>query len=621
MAVDWNDMGIADPPDDRARMRRSERVIVNDAGEFAAPASLSDVAPHAGMLGYRPLYEVSGELSPALDEPFVFDDDPSWKQPVSSVPMTARPKAQEPERKKNVQKREPPPRTEKNTAGGGGRSRDRQPRGWQAYLYVGVITLSLLGMCVLGVMMMPQMAGYFWKDFGNYAFINGELLRYDQGVMDAYKQYRGYMSREVIYPGIFVDGVHVGDMTIEQAREALTAVGSDAPAAFSVNVAIGDKTWTVDSSNVPATRDLGNVLERAYAIGRTNTTAIQSTLQTPFRERTNTAIALRERGINLTTSASYDHDAVRKIVDEISAYVTREPVDAQILTFDYNTRTFTFSEEQPGVTFDKEILYERITAALDRWERGATVTVDPIVTQPGVTKADLAANFKLVAAYTTDTTKESNRNTNIDLACKAINGTALMPGETFSFNEATGQRTTDKGYKSAGAIAAGQSIEEVGGGICQVSSTIFNAVARADLEIVYRSPHAWPSTYVNRGEDATVNWPNLDFKFKNNKSTPIFLITYYKDRKMSAEIWGMSLGEGVSIDLESKVIKTMEPPVEVKYVNNTELPYGTSKTTVKARTGYVVETYQVWYKDGQETKRNLLHTSTYKAYQQVVEYN
>ena len=90
---------------------------------------------------------------------------------------------------------------------------------------------------------------------------------------------------------------------------------------------------------------------------------------------------------------------------------------------------------------------------------------------------------------------------------------------------------------------------------------------------------------------------------------------------MSAEIWGMSLGEGVSIDLESKVIKTMEPPVEVKYVNNTELPYGTSKTTVKARTGYVVETYQVWYKDGQETKRNLLHTSTYKAYQQVVEYN
>ena len=270
---------------------------------------------------------------------------------------------------------------------------------------------------------------------------------------------------------------------------------------------------------------------------------------------------------------------------------------------------------------DQELLYERLTAALDRWERDVTVTVDPVVTQPSVTKDELAANFSMIAAYTTETTKDSNRNTNIDLACKAVNGTALMPGETFSFNEATGQRTTEKGYKSAGAIAAGQSIEEVGGGICQVSSTIFNAVARANLEIVSRSPHAWPSTYVNIGEDATVNWPNLDFKFRNNTQSPIFLIAYYKDRKMSAEIWGMSLGEGVSIDLESTVIKTTEPPYEIKYVYNAELPYGTQKTTVKARTGYVVETDKVWYKDGEEIKREQLHTSTYKPYQQVIEYN
>ena len=139
----------------------------------------------------------------------------------------------------------------------------------------------------------------------------------------------------------------------------------------------------------------------------------------------------------------------------------------------------------------------------------------------------------MISAYTTKTTSDSNRNTNIRLACEAINGTALMPGETFSFNQTTGQRTTSKGYRSAGAIAAGQSIEEVGGGICQVSSTLFNAVARADLQIVERSPHAWPSTYVGKGEDATVNWPNLDFKFKNNTDAPIFVITYYKDRQMS----------------------------------------------------------------------------------------
>ncbi len=596
------------------RVKRAKRLIVNDQGAFVVPDGLPDTHYQSMLEPVEPAPE------PVADAPdFVFDDDPVWDQPLNAVPV-----------KQSAPKRAPAQPSPYK--GGGSRAAKRPGQsgrnglpqkdgGWKAYVYVAIIALSVLGMLVMGVMMMPQMAGYFWKDLGNYAFINGELLRYDAEVVATYKQYREYMSREVIYPGVFVDGVHVGDMTLEQARQALTPTGSDTPNAFSVTVAIGNKTWTVDSSNVPAQRDLGNVLERAYAIGRTNTTAILNTNQTPFRERVNTALALREAGVNLLTTASYDHEAVRAIVKEISAYVTREPVNAQIQSFDFNTRSFTFTEAQAGVTLDEELLYQRITAALDRWERNVTVTVDPVVIQPTVTRDELVDKFTMIAAYTTDTTGDSNRNTNIDLACKAINGTALMPGETFSFNEATGQRTTDKGYKSAGAIAAGQSIEEVGGGICQVSSTIFNAVARANLEIVSRSPHAWPSTYVDYGESAPDNWPNLDFKFKNNTQSPIFLITYYKDRKMSAEVWGMSLGEGVHIELESKVIKTIEPSYEISYVYNAELPYGTEETTVKARTGYVVETEKVWYKDGAEVKREMLHTSNYKAYQQVVEYN
>lgn len=595
-------------------VKRAQKLIVNEQGAFVTPAHMEGTA-------YQSMLDGAGG-EPYEREAFVYDDDVAWSQALGDVPLQRRatPPFQEgapfpmkpPVRKPGASSRPRRP----------GEGDGKRPRGgWKAYLYVAVTLLSVVGILIMGIMMMPQTAGYFWKNLGNYAFINGELLRYDARNAATYKQYRAYMDRNVIYPGVFVDGIHVGDMTIDQAREALTEAGSGTADSFSVTVAIGNKTWTVDGSNVPAERDLGNVLERAYAIGRTNTTAIHNTLQTPFRERANTAMALRESGVNLTTTASYDHEAVRALVEEIARYVTREPVDAQIQSFDYNTRTFSFTESQPGVTLDQELLYERLTAALDRWERDVTVTVDPVVTQPSVTKDELAANFSMIAAYTTETTKDSNRNTNIDLACKAVNGTALMPGETFSFNEATGQRTTEKGYKSAGAIAAGQSIEEVGGGICQVSSTIFNAVARANLEIVSRSPHAWPSTYVNIGEDATVNWPNLDFKFRNNTQSPIFLIAYYKDRKMSAEIWGMSLGEGVSIDLESTVIKTTEPPYEIKYVYNAELPYGTQKTTVKARTGYVVETDKVWYKDGEEIKREQLHTSTYKPYQQVIEYN
>lgn len=601
-------------------VRRAQELIVNGQGEFAAPARM-EAGAYRSMLDDPPAQPPQERSSDA----FIYDDDPSWDQPLDAVPV--RRQAAAPAAAARPRGSAPPPRgpqrpVQQRPFDGGDRRRGRgEGSGWRAYLYVAVIALSVLGMLMLGVMMMPQMAGYFWKDFGNYAFINGELLRYDPATVAAYKQYRAYMDRDVIYPGIFVDGVHVGDMTVEQAREALSQGGESMDNAFSVTVAIGDRTWTVDPSNIPAQRDLGNVLERAYAIGRTNGTEIQTSLKTPFRERVDRAVALRENGVNLVTTASYDHAAVRALVDEISAYVTRDPIDAQIQSFDYATRAFTFTEAQPGVTLDADLLYRRLTAALDRWEVGTTVTVDPIVTEPAVTREQLTASFGLVAAYTTETTRDSNRNTNIDLACQAINGTALMPGETFSFNEATGQRTTEKGYKSAGAIAAGQSIEEVGGGICQVSSTLFNAVARANLEIVSRSPHAWPSTYVNIGEDATVNWPNLDFKFKNNTQSPVFVITYYKDRRMSAEIWGMSLGEGVTIELQSTVVRTIDPPSDIKYVYSADVPYGTEKTTVKARTGYVVETEKVWLKNGEEFKREPFHTSNYKAYQQVIEYN
>ena len=193
--------------------------------------------------------------------------------------------------------------------------------------------------------------------------------------------------------------------------------------------------------------------------------------------------------------------------------------------------------------------------------------------------------------------------------------------ETFSFNEATGQRTASKGYKEATAIAGGQNVPEIGGGVCQTSSTLFNAVARANLEIVYRSPHAWPSSYVPKGMDATVNWPNLDFKFRNNTDWPVFIIASYSNRKVTVEIYGMSLGDGVSIDLESKVTQTIKPPSGVNYVLNEELPVGTEKKTISARTGYVVDTYKVWYKNGVEINREKMFTSNYKMYQETVEYH
>ena len=121
--------------------------------------------------------------------------------------------------------------------------------------------------------------------------------------------------------------------------------------------------------------------------------------------------------------------------------------------------------------------------------------------------------------------------------------------------------------------------------------------------------------------DATVNWPGLDFKFLNSSAYPIYIVAEYSKRTVTVSIYGHSLGDGITIDLEHNKLQDLKAPGDTNYVLNEELPAGTEKTTVEARDGSIWETYKVWYQNGQEIKRELLCKSTYKAYQKTVEYN
>ena len=488
-------------------------------------------------------------------------------------------------------------------------------------LYATIIMICTLGLISIGVVMAPQLFGIFWKGMPNHAFMNGKLITWDPALMNDYRAKRSFISQDTIYPGVYVDNVHVGNMTLEQAKAALQTSPSQSDSGFSLTVNIGNRSFPINSQMVPLSRNVDQVLEQAYAQGRQGAAAAANADATPFEQRLAATEALYKQNVFLTSHMSYDKAAVRTLTDEMVNRINRNPVDAMVRTFDFGTKKFTFADETVGVKVDGEALYQQVIAKLDAKEYGQTITFTPEIIQPAITKVQLMNNFKRVSWYTTETTSNSNRNTNVDLSAKAVNGRTVLPGQVFSFNETTGQRTEGKGYKEAIAIAGGQAVPDIGGGVCQTSSTLFNAVARADLEIVDRSPHSWPSTYVPMGLDATVNWPNLDFKFRNNKDTPIFIISYYNDRKVTVEIYGMSLGDGVSIDLKSEVVKTTKPPSDVKYVQNPSLAPGTSKEIIDARTGYVVDTYKVWYKDGQEFKREKLFTSNYRAYQRTVEFN
>lgn len=508
-------------------------------------------------------------------------------------------------------------RKQARAKGYSGHRRDRHTGLWIAVCVVCWLCIGSLALFIA-----PQLLGVHFATMPNYAFVNGSIIQFDRNAYEQHLELRRAMSGDLIYSGVTIDGVYVGGMTREQAVAAVAQTEATGGGEFSITVDVaGNGVWTIDSSMVPMTRNVAQVVDQAYALGRSNTTAIRGTRITPFQERLNAVAGLQANPASFATELTYDRATVRSMVDNIATFVNRDPLNASVESFDFGSRSFTFTSDAQGAHIDADAIYNQIIQCLDGDMRYATVSVEPQILLAQVTKAELMNSFRKISSYTTKTTSDSNRNTNVSLSAQAINGVTVNPGETFSFNRTTGQRTAEKGYKEATAISGGQSVPEVGGGVCQTSSTLFNAVARANLEIVDRSPHAWPSNYVEKGMDATVNWPDLDFKFKNNTDWPIFIVASYKDRKITVDLYGMSLGDGVSIDLESVTTYTREPPKEAKYVQNTSLPAGTQKTTIKARTGYTVETWQIWYHNGQEVNRKLLCTSNYRMYQETIEYN
>lgn len=437
---------------------------------------------------------------------------------------------------------------------------------------------------------------------------------YAQGVTayEAYAAVRAAVSQTEFFPGVTVDGVDLGGMTMQEAQ-ALYADRQQAQTdAFSLVVAAGERRWRITSQEVPLVFDAQTVLERAYAVGRRGTLA----------ERYDEIVRTASEGAAFETGFEYDRSAVTQLADIIGDSLDVEAKNATLDAFDVQNRTFTFTEASAGYQIDRQALERDILAALDEGAYDRVIVPQGSAVEPTVYLSQLQGLFGRISSFSTTTTNDKDRNTNISLSAAALNGRMVLPGETMSFNSCTGQRTGAKGYREAGAIAGGVLVDDTGGGVCQTSSTLFNAVIRADLEIVRRYAHSWPSSYVNKGEDATVNWPSLDFVFRNNGQFPVFVVAWYEDKQVTVEIYGQLLPDGMTIDLESETVRTIEPSDEVLYTLDETLPVGTRKAGRKKRTGYVVDTYKVYKNaDGSEIKREKLWTTTYRATQDEILYH
>ena len=389
-----------------------------------------------------------------------------------------------------------------------------------------------------------------------------------------------YVNYDKILPNVYVAGIDVGGMTKDEAKAAIEA-GLATTEERSINVKLPDQTLTFTPDQDTVLIDVDQAVDAAYSYGRNsaNPFAMSRAIKAAQRRRNDidisTAVQVDTdyiRNLIDTTAAEVSTEMTESTVDtdeethtitvtigtpgkELDTDTLYNLVSTAFSSGDYNDIDFDYTMTYPAtVALDR--LYEQLTTepkdaeynpdtgevedaqsgytpatALDEANQelamaapGDTLTFTFDETAPEITKEQLEAVLFKDTLYSFGSVYDASaggRTTNLRLACQAINGTVLQPGETFSFNDVVGERTAEKGYQEGVIYISGSSEPALGGGICQVASTIYYCAMYADLEIVHREPHMFFVTYVPGGLDATVYWGSVDFQFKNSTNYPL----------------------------------------------------------------------------------------------------
>ena len=267
-----------------------------------------------------------------------------------------------------------------------------------------------------------------------------------------------------------------------------------------------------------------------------------------------------------------------------------------------------------GVSFD--MIDAQIM--MDQAAAGTKVVIPLVFTMPDVTSRQLGRLLfrDVLAERTTRISGTNNRPNNIQLSSAEIDGTVLAPGEEFSFNRIVGERTAERGYLEAGAYVNNETIMETGGGICQTSSTIYDCVLHADLEVIERLNHMFTVAYLPLGNDATINWGTVDLKFRNNTEYPIRIEAIVVGRDLTVRLIGTKLDDNyIKIDFE---LISMTPYSTINEEDDS-IPQGTTVNKSDGHTGYVVDTFKYLYdKDGNLISETLVDRSVYVVQNRII---
>ncbi len=339
-----------------------------------------------------------------------------------------------------------------------------------------------------------------------------------------------------IFTNIYIQNVDVGSMTIKQAKEKISLLYSTKP----INIKYCEKIWSIDPESINLKYNIDESINRAYKYTRSSDTKqnIKRMFNLKFKEKYN---------INITST--YDEVKLSNILDSICKEINVKVKQASIEIKD--SGEIVKSNSSDGKEVDiiklKEDIYEMINS---KKIKDINLVVKTI--KPTIKKEDIDSINTILGQYSTSFNDHTSRGSNIYVAGKSTSDILIMPGEIFSYNKATGARTWSNGYKTAKVIVGGKYVNGEGGGVCQVSTTIYNAALISGMEIEEVHNHTFPSRYAPRGKDAAVSYGYTDLKFKNPFSHPIYIKNIVNHGAITSKIYGCSQ------DREKLYIKTEE---------------------------------------------------------------
>lgn len=412
-------------------------------------------------------------------------------------------------------------------------------------------------------------------------------------------------QEETIEEGVYIGSIDVGGMTEEEAKAAVEAYVEDAgDAVFTLSA--GEKSIQVKAEELGTSFTDMSVIQKAMDVCKSGN------LIKRYKDKKD----LENGNVVIGMALEVDTETVSALLEEKAGELNQDAVDSTLMR---ENGAFRIVEGKQGIEVNvKESVTDIETYINGGWDgEDGSIELTAEIVEPRGTKEELSKIQDLLGGYSTNyNSSTQNRCDNIAVATSKINGTVLYPGEEFSVYEAIGPLDAANGYELAGAYENGQTVQSYGGGVCQVSTTLYNAVILAELEITERSNHSMIVTYVKPSMDAAIAGDYKDLKFVNNQDTPIFIEGYTQGKNVYFNIFGQETRPANrKISFESEVVSQTDPGVQ--FVGTGD-PAGYIGVSQDKHTGYVAQLWKVVTVDGVEESREVFNKSTYKASPKIV---